>query len=95
MAVNLLLILLLHTEYDLRRYDSLIRVAEVKVRVYRERGSVFEDVRGDCFIVDHVFHVATWLVDAEEGEAVENTGMHLFASIRDYADYDLSEAHFG
>lgn len=91
MAIDLLLILLFHTEYNLGRDDSLIRVAEVEVRVERERRGVLEDVCGDWFVVDHILHVATWLVDTEEGEAIEDARMHLFASIGDDADYDLNE----
>lgn len=91
-AVNLLLILLFHTEYNLRRHDSLVRVAEVEVRVERERRGVLEDVGGDRPVVDHVFHVATGLVDAEESEAIEDAGMHLFAPVGNDADYDLIDA---
>ncbi len=35
-TVDLLLILLLHTEDDLRRYDALVGIFEVQIRVDRE-----------------------------------------------------------
>jgi hypothetical protein len=39
----------------------------VQVRVQPKRSGVFEQMRRDLFVVNHVLHVSTWLVDAQEG----------------------------
>jgi hypothetical protein len=39
----------------------------VQIRVERKGGGVLEEMGGDFFVVDHVFHVVSGLVDAEEG----------------------------
>lgn len=70
MAVDLLLVLLLHAKEDLRGYDALVGVSEVQVRVEPEGGGVFEEVGGDWFVVESRLHVGTGLVDSEEGEYV-------------------------
>ena len=89
MAINLPLIPLLQTENNLRRHDPLIRVLKVHVRVEAEGGGVLEEVRGDGNVVDGVHHVLAGLVDAEEGEAVEDAGVDFFAPVGDDADDDL------
>ena len=92
MTVNLPLIPLLQTEDNLSRHDPLIRVLEVHVRVEAEGGGVLEEVCGDGDVVDGVHHVLAGLVDAEEGEAVEDAGVDFFAAVGDDADDDLGES---
>lgn len=89
MAVDLLLVLLLHAKEDLRGYDALVGVSEVQVRVEPEGGGVFEEVGGDWFVVESRLHVGTGLVDSEEGEYVQDPGMYFPPAICDDADYDL------
>ena len=45
----------------------------------------------DRFVVDHVFHVIAWLVDAKECKAVEDPGVYFFAAVSYYTDYHLAQ----
>lgn len=65
MAVDLLLIPLLHTEYYLRRDYPFVRVLESEVGVQPKRRGVFEHVSGDRFVIDHVLHVISGLIDTQ------------------------------
>lgn len=64
MAVNFFLVFLLHAKYDLGWHDALVRVFEVEIRVECERGRVFKQMGCHFLLVDSVFHVISWLIDA-------------------------------
>ena len=89
MAVDFLLILLFKTEQDLRRHDALVGVFKMQILVEPERCRVLEQVGGDGLVVDHVLHMTTRLVDAEQGEAVKHARMNLFAPVSYDTHYDL------
>jgi len=65
MTIDLLLVLLLHTKDYLCGHDALVRVFEMEVRVECEGGGVFEKMGCDFFFVDFIFHVVTWLINAQ------------------------------
>ena len=89
MTVNLLLVLLLHTEDDLRRDNPLVRVHESKVGIEAERCGVLEKVSGDRFIVHCVLHVVTGLIHSQQCKAVKDARVDFLATIRDNADDNL------
>lgn len=92
MTVDLLLILLLHTEDYLRGHNSLIRVHESEVGVEAERGGILEEVSGDWFIVHCVLHVVTGLIHSQQCETVKNARVDFFTTIRDDADNNLGSS---
>lgn len=89
MAVDLLLISLFHTEDDLRRHDSFIRIHEPEVRIYAERGGVLEEMSGDRFVVHCVLHVVARLVHSQQCKTVEDARVDSFTAVRNNADNNL------
>ena len=85
MTVDLFLILLLHTEDDLRGHDALVRVFEVQVRIEREGRCILEQMRSDWFMVDNISHVTAGLVDAKKSQTVEDARMYFPATVGDNA----------
>jgi hypothetical protein len=85
MTVDLLLILLLHTEDDLRGHDALVRIFEVQVGVEREGCCILEQVCSDWFMVDNISHVTAGLVNAKKSQTVEDAWMHFPATVGDNA----------
>lgn len=85
MTVDLLLVLLLHTEYDLRGHDALVRIFEVQVRVEREGRRILEQVCGDWLMVDSISHVPARLIHAEKGQTVEDARVYFPATVGDDA----------
>lgn len=65
MAINLLLILLLHAKYDLRGHDAFIRVLEMQVGIKSKGSGVLEQMCRHFLFVDFVLHVVSWLVNAQ------------------------------
>ena len=67
MAIDFLLILLLHAKDYLRRNNTFVRVFEVKVGIQSERCSVLEDMGSDRLFVNGAFHESIRLVDTKQG----------------------------
>ena len=63
MTVDLLLVLFLHTEDNLRGHDALVRILELEIFVQPKSRRVFEEVSCDGLVVDHILHVVSRLVD--------------------------------
>ena len=63
MRVDLLLVLFLHTEDNLRGHDALVRILELEIFVQPKSRRVFEEVSCDGLVVDHILHVVSRLVD--------------------------------
>ena len=91
MTVDLFLILLLHTEDDLRGHDPLVRIFEVQVRVEREGCCILEQMRSDWFMVDNISHVTTGLVDAKKSQTVEDARVYFPATVGDDAYNHLGQ----
>ena len=89
MRVDLLLVLLLHAEDDLRRHDALVRVLEFQVLVQAERGRVLEEMGRDRLVVHPVHHVFARLVNTEQRQAIEHTGVDLLPAVCHDAYDDL------
>ena len=89
MTVDLLLILLLHTEDDLRGHDTLVRIFEVQVRVDREGRCILEQVSSDWLVVDDISHVTTRLIHAKKGQTVEDAWVYFPATVGDDAHNHL------
>ena len=87
MTVDLLLILLLHTEDsdDLRGHDPLVRMFVVQVRVEREGRCILEQMRSDWFTIDNISHVTAGLVGAKKSQTVEDARMYFPATVGDNA----------
>jgi hypothetical protein len=85
MTVDLLLVLLLHTEYDLRGHDALVGILEVQVRVEPEGRRILEQVCSDWLMVDSISHVPARLVHAKKGQTVEDARVYLPTTVRDDA----------
>lgn len=81
MTINLLLVLLLHAEDDLRRQHLLIWKPQFQIRVQPKCRGVLEEMRLHLLLVDPAFHVTTFLVYAEEGEDVEHARVDLLAAV--------------
>ena len=62
-GVDLLLVLFLHTEDNLRGHDALVRILELEIFVQPKSRRVFEEVSCDGLVVDHILHVVSRLVD--------------------------------
>ena len=60
--IDLLLVLLLHTEDDLCRHNTLVRVSELEVLVQPERRGILEEMSSDWLVVYHVLHMIARLV---------------------------------
>lgn len=89
MTVNLLLIFLLHAEYDLGWDDAFIRILEVQIWVQAKRRGVFEQMGGDFFVINEVLHVRPRLIHSQKSETVEDTRMNFLSPVSDDADYYL------
>lgn len=89
MAIYFLLIFFFHAEYYLSRDYALVRVLEMKIGIQSKGCCVFEEMCCDRNAIDHVFHMISCLVYAEECETVKHTRMDLFTTIRNDADYYL------
>ena len=81
MTVDLLLILLFHTKYDLRGHDTLVRIFEVQVRVERKGCRILEQMCCDWLVVDGISHVAARLIHAKEGQTVEDARVYFPAAV--------------
>jgi hypothetical protein len=64
-AINLFLILFFQTKENLGGNDTLVGIFEIEIWIESERGGILEKMSGDFFIVDHVFHVVSWLVHTQ------------------------------
>ena len=91
MAVDLLLILLLQKEDDLRGHDTLVRISEVQVRVDRERCRTLEHVCSDWLMVDNISHVTTRLIHPKKGQTVEDAWVYFSATVGDNANNHLTK----
>jgi hypothetical protein len=89
MTINLLLVFLLQAEDDLTGHNTLVRVLEMQVRVDRERSGVLEKMSRDFLVINHVLHMVSGLIDAQEGETVEDTRVDFLAAVGDDANNNL------
>lgn len=66
MAIYLLLVLLLHTKYNLTWHNSFIRELEMQIWIQSERCGVLKNVSSDLFLIDSILHVPTCLIYAQQ-----------------------------
>lgn len=81
MTINLLLVLLLHTEQDLGRNDAFVRVFELDVGIQSETRGIFEEMRRYGFVIYHVLHVVARLVHAKKSQDIQYPRMHFLATV--------------
>lgn len=62
-------------------HDALVGVSEVQIRVKRKGCGVLEEMGCNFFVVDHVFHMISRLVDAKESQAVQDTRVDFLSTI--------------
>ena len=91
MTVDLLLILLLHTEDYLRGNDTLVRISEVQVRVDRKGCRILEHVWSDWLMVDSISHVTTKLIHPKKGQTVQDAWVYFSATVGDDANNPLTK----
>ncbi len=89
MAINLLLVPLLHAKEYLGRHHSLIRILEVQIVVNAEGRGILKEMGSDGCMVECALHVVARLVHPEERKDVEYSWVDFSTSIGDDADYDL------
>ena len=80
-TIYLLLVLFLHAKNYLCRHNAFVRVFKVQIGIQREGSGIFKKMSSDLFVIDHIFHMITGLVNTQKCKAIKHTRMNFLTAI--------------